>query len=331
MRVICVSLLLAIGICGCDRKTSSKPDLAFVTNGVASFWTIAKAGALAAGRDFNADVDIRMPDGVADQNRILEDLLTRGAKGIAISPIDSTNQIEKINAACDRTILITHDSDAPDTKRLCYVGMDNYLAGRLCGQLVKEVLPDGGEIVILVGRLEQDNAKRRRQGAIDELMDRPADPNRYDKPGNPIRGEKFTVLDTRTDQFDRSRAKQNAEDMMVTYPELDCMVGLFAYNIPAIIEALKGGDKLNEIKIVAFDEHDATLLGIREGYVHGTVVQDPYKYGYESIRILAGLTRGEKVLPDGGFLDIPARQIRKDNVDAFETELKANLAAGGGG
>lgn len=341
MRVISTSVVLAISLCGCESKSSSNtsdgaekiPDLAFVTNGEADFWNIAKAGALAAQKDFNLKVDVRMPaGGVVDQKRIVEDLLARKVDGIAISPIDPDNQTELINMACERTRVITHDSDAPGTKRLCYVGMLNYTAGRMCGELVKEALPDGGSIVILIGRLEQDNAKKRRQGLIDELMDRPEDSKRFDPPGTVVKGDKYTVLDTRTDQFDTSRAKQNAEDMIVSYPELKCMVGLFEYNNPAILEALSAAGKLNKIKVVAFDEADATLQGIKDGTVHGTIVQDPYHYGYESMRILGELVRGnDGALPKDGFLNLPARKIRKDNVDAFWTELKANLAAGKGG
>ena len=47
------------------------------------------------------------------------------------------------------------------------------------------------------------------------------------------------------------------------------MVGLFAYNPPLILEALKQGDKLGKVKVIAFDEADATLQGIKDGTVHG--------------------------------------------------------------
>ena len=52
-------------------------------------------------------------------------------------------------------------------------------------------------------------------------------------------------------------------------------------------------------------------------------MQNPYKYGYESVRILAALARGDRsVLPANGYLDVPARRITKTNVDAFWSELK---------
>lgn len=153
---------------------SDQPVVAFVTNGIASFWDVAQKGALAAGRDFKVQVEVRMPpSGVDDQNRMMQALLANKVAGIAVSPIDPSNQAEILDEACQRTKLITHDSDAPDTKRLCYIGMDNYIAGRMCGQLIKEALPDGGSIMLFVGRLGQANSRLRRQGIIDELMDVP--------------------------------------------------------------------------------------------------------------------------------------------------------------
>jgi ribose transport system substrate-binding protein len=265
-------------------------------------------------------------EGIADQKRIIEDLLTRGVDGIAISPIDPANQSYLINQACEATKVITHDSDAPGTKRLCYIGMDNYTAGRMCGKLVKEAMPEGGSVMILIGRLEQDNARRRRQGVIDELLDRDPDPTRYDAPGEKLKGNKYSIVGTLTDQFDMAKGKANAEDAIARYPDLGCMVGLFAYNPPLCLEALKQSGKAGKIKLVGFDEADETLQAIKDGICHGTVVQNPYMYGMESVRVLSALARGDdKVIPKGGFIDIPARQIRKDNVDEFWKDLKEKL------
>ena len=142
-------------------------------------------------------------------------------------------------------------------------------------------------------------------------------------------GSKYTVLDTRTDGFDFAKAKSQAEEAIAKYPELDGMVGLFAYNPPLMLEALKGADKLDKIKVVAFDEDDATLQAILDGHCVGTVVQDPYRYGYESVRILAGLARDVRsVLPPNGFLEIKERVIRKDDARKFWDELKQRIAEG---
>ena len=166
----------------------------------------------------------------------------------------------------------------------------------------------------------------RRQGVIDELMGRDNDSSRYDKPGEVVKNDKYTILDTRTDNFDFGAAKALAEDAIAKYPDLGCMVGLFAYNPPYILEAMKGADKLGKIQLVGFDEADETLQAIKDGHCIGTTVQNPYEYGYTSVKVLNGLAHGKSLkdlgIPDSGFLNIRGRNITKENVDEFWADLK---------
>jgi ribose transport system substrate-binding protein len=315
------------------KSGNKKITVGYVTNGIDPFWTIAEAGALAAGKEFDAQVHIRMPPSdspIANQKRMLEELLTLRVDGIAVSPINPEDQQDILNAIGNQCFFITHDSDAPQTNRLAYIGMSNYEAGLMCGRLIKEAIPDGGNVMIFVGRLDQLNARQRRQGVIDELLGRPQDATRFDPPDvGALKGEKYTVLDTRTDNFDSVQAKAVVEDAIVKYQDLNCMVGLFAYNPPAILEALKGANKVGKIKVVGFDEQAATLQAILDGHCTGTIVQNPYMYGYESVRMLTALARGDKsVLPEGGFMNIQARTIKKDNVQEFWTELKKRVGSG---
>ena len=326
--LLLTSLLLIAGCGGGGGSSRSKEaTYAFVTNGVDPFWTIAESGAKAGAADLGVHVDVLMPAaGAVEQKSMLEDLMTRGTTGIAVSPIDAANQTDFLNQVAKNTILITQDSDAPESDRLVYIGMDNYDAGRLCGALVKEALPDGGSVMILIGRMEQDNARRRRQGVIDEILGRSHDPSRFDPPGQVIRGDQYTILGTLTDQFDRAKAKANAEDTLARNPDIGAMVGLFAYNPPLIIEALEQAGRLKDVKIVAFDEAARTLQGIIDGDVHGTVVQNPFEYGYQSIKVLKAIHEGGDTGADAnGFINIPARQIRKDNVEAFWSDLNKKL------
>ena len=310
-----LALAWLAGGCG-DRSVPGRPRVAFVTNCVDPFWDLARAGAQDAARELGVELEYYAPPNasIEEQKSRVEDLLARGAQGIAISPIDAVNMASLIDQACARTHVITHDSDAPTTKRRCFVGCDNYAAGRACGALVEEALPQGGTVMLFIGRLEQDNSKKRRQGVIDELLDRPYDPARYDPNDRPIVGERYTILDTRTDEVDKAKAKANAEDALVRHPDLGAMVGLFAYNPPACLEALQSAGKLGQVALIGFDEQRATVQGILDGHVHGTVSQAPYRYGYESVRILAALGRGdESVLPAGGVLTIEHEVYRKDN------------------
>lgn len=319
-------VLGAFALSGCGEKEGGKAKFALVTTGVASFWDICKKGGEDAAAELGVEVEVLMPSSGDDQKSKLEDLLAKGVDGIAVAAIDPVNQAGLFDEVAENSILITMDTDAPTSKRKVYVGMDNYEAGWMCGELVKEALPDGGEVALFIGRLEQDNAKRRRQGVIDCLLGREKDATRYDAPGQPQVGTKYTVLATITDQFDRAKGKANVEDMLTKHEGIDALVGLFAYNPPLILEALKQAKRLGEVKVVGFDEDDVTLQGIEEGTVYGTVVQDPYEYGNRSIRILHALSQGDKsVIPESGFINIEARQIRKDNVAAFREDLNSKL------
>lgn len=334
-------LLLTLLLAGCPGETprggpaggpaggasTKKPTVAFVPNGVAPFWTIAIAGAKQAGQDLDVNVEIRSPENLPDQRRMLEELVAKGVDGIAVSPIDGEAMQDILNVCAENTKLITQDSDAPKSKRLAYVGTSNYDGGWMAGELVREAIPDGGEVMIFIGRLEQENAALRTKGTIDAILGRPKDPaGKFTAPEAPITEGKYTVLGVRTDKFSFNDAKAQAEDTLAKYPDIDCMVGLFTYNPPAIFEALKGAGKFGQIKVVAFDEEDRTLQAIVDGQCAGTIVQNPFEYGYHSVKILAGLARGdESVLPPNKYKEFPARRITKDNVWQFWAELKQRM------
>jgi ribose transport system substrate-binding protein len=315
---------LAFGLTHCGKSDSGpkKPRIAYMGNAIAPFWTIASKGAQKAGQEFGAEVEIRMPrEGASDQKRMVEELLARGVDGIAFSPADPKNQLDLMKSIASRTALITQDSDAPDAPRLCFVGMDNYNAGRLCGKLVKEAMPEGGSVMFFVGRTGQLNAKQRRQGCVDELLDRSAPGD--DAADIEIKGTKYTILGTRTDEADFAKAKSNAQDTITRYPDIGCMVGLFSYNTPKIYQAVKEANKFGKIRIIGFDEEDDTLRGVQDGSIYGTVVQSPYRYGYESVRILTALAKGDKnVIPASKFVEVPAKAVKKADVDVFWAELK---------
>jgi len=319
----------SLGCKGSSDGASKARHIAYITNGVASFWTIAQKGAEAAGTQLNVKVSVHMPaEGIADQKRIVEDLLVRGVDGIAISVIDAVNQTGFVNEAANHTRIITQDSDAPSSKRLAYVGMDNYRAGRMLGEMVKRNLPQGGSIALFIGRVEQDNARKRRQGVIDEVLGRDFNSERYDPPGQELTNGTYTFVVTLTDQFDRVKGKANCEDALLRYPNLTAMVGLFAYNAPLCLEALKQTNKIGVVKLFSFDEADETLQGITDGAIAGTIVQNPYEYGFQSVKLLNDILSGNSTaVPETKFIDIPARAIDRTNVTECWADLKKKVGA----
>ena len=149
-----------------------------------------------------------------------------------------------LNGWAAKVPLLTQDSDAPDTDRLLFIGVDNYEAGRTVGKLIKNAMPEGAKMVLTVGRLEQDNAQLRRQGVIDEVLGRKPDSTRRD----PIEGElsngNYVIYATLTDQGKPEVAKQKAEDALNTYSEMNLFVGMFAYNPPACLQAIRQANLL---------------------------------------------------------------------------------------
>jgi ribose transport system substrate-binding protein len=309
MRVYTAVLvaMATVGLTACTPAGPATHRVAFITNNAADFWTIARKGTEKAASELpDVTVEFRLGDGTAAaQKRIVDDLLAKGVEGIAISPVDPVNQTAMLNDVAQKAVVFTHDSDAPDSKRECYVGTDNVAAGRQAGALIKDALPKGGKIALFVGKLDARNAQERLQGIKEAIA------------GTPIE-----ILDVRTDDTDQVRAKANVAEMLVGHPEVAALVGLWSYNGPAILSAVRDAGKVGAIKIIAFDEDDETLTGVKAGAIVGTVVQQPYEFGYQAITLLAKVIKGDRSgIPAGHQVFIPTMVIRQDNVDDFRTKL----------
>ena len=308
-------LLLTVLLASCQPSTSNgnsaagtKHKLAFITNNASEFWTIARKGTEKAAKEIpGIEVEFRIPadSTAAEQQRIVDDLLAKGVQGMAISPVDPANQTPMLNRAASQTLVLTQDSDAPTSNRACYIGTDNVAAGKQAGELVKEALPQGGKIMVFVGTLDASNAQQRYQGLKEALA-----------------GSNVQIIDVRTDNTDRVRAKANAADTLVNHPDVAGMVGLWSYNGPAILGAVKEANKLDKVKIVAFDEEDPTLAGIKDGEIYATVVQQPFEFGYRSMELMAKYLNGDKlVVPASKQIFVPTIAVKKADVEEFTKKI----------
>jgi ribose transport system substrate-binding protein len=292
-----------------SSDSSEKKSIAFVTNNSSDFWTIARKGTEKAQAELkNYTIEFKMPSegNAASQKQVLDDLIAKGVKGIALSPVDPTNQKADLDDLASKAVLFTQDSDAADSKRECYIGSDNMAAGEMAGEEVKKALPNGGKIMVFVGKADAQNAK-----------------DRFDGLKKALAGSKVEVVDLRTDDTDRARAKQNVADALVKYPDLAGCVGLWSYNGPAIVSAVKEANKVGKIQIVAFDEEDDTLAGIADGSIFSTVVQQPFEYGYQSMVMMAKVLDGDKsVIPTDKKVIVPTKVVNKASVADFSATLK---------
>jgi ribose transport system substrate-binding protein len=339
---------LAFFLSGCrdgasksDNDKSRKPKVAFVSNNAYQFWTFAQKGAEKSAEEFDVELEFKKPQkGTAKvQREIIEDLINRGFKGVAVSPNDPENSIAFYkNTVNKKMSLVMTDNDLPDpAARKCYIGTHNYRAGRQAGDLVKKAIPKGGKVAIFVGQIDSPNAVERRQGVLDVLAAKDRKDMDRDNLTAPDAtdldlGNGYTLIGTRIDGSDATDCRKKAEDLLNKHPDVNCLVGLWEYNPPALLHAVRNSKNAKKPLIVAFDENELTLEGIKSGEVVGTIVQNPYEFGYQSIKVLASLTRGkDDVLASWPGIEkdnsifVPTRVIDRDNVAAFEAEVKKIL------
>jgi len=310
---VVVLALALLALVACDRGEAGSAKalkVAFVTNNTSDFWKIATAGIHKYEKEGKVQVDIKMPPNgtLAEQNQILETLVSQGYDAIALSVNAPSDQVPVINKAAGKTKLITFDSDAPKSNRLLYIGTNNYEAGKVLGGEIVKLLPNGGKIAVFVGTLAAENAKERLRGVQDAVAQK-----------------KIEIVDKREDNTDRAKARSNVEDIVNAHPDLAMAVGLWSYNGPAIAAAIEALGKKGKVLAAVFDEEEATLSGIAAGTIQVTVVQKPFQFGYLSSKWMHELaTRGETAkaaLPADKVIDTGVEVIDRSNVAEFKARL----------
>jgi ribose transport system substrate-binding protein len=283
--------------------------VAFITNSTSDFWRVAHKGCEKADAELQ-DVTVAFKTTntgtIEEQNGLIRQALDRDeADAIALSPVDPASQKKVINDAAKRAFVMTQDSDAPDTDRALYLGADNRAAGRQAGELIKKALPQGGKIMVFVGKREVQNAQERFEGLKESLQ-----------------GSKVVIVDLMTDDANPSNARDNAYQALKKYPDIAGMVGLWSYNGPAIVQALRPEAKLGTVKIVCFDDDRETLAAIKEGTIFGTVAQQPFDYGYQAVKTAAQILKGDRsAIPGNKMIFVPTVVIQRNNVDDYSKKL----------
>jgi ribose transport system substrate-binding protein len=332
--ILFLILLIALMLAGYAAGLfEPRPKVALVTASQGPYWDLIIKGAQSAAERHKVNLAVVQSKGdEPSQTQAIKDLVGKGFDGIAISPNDPPRQAAALAEIAAEANLVTFDSDSNVSRRLCFIGTDNYDAGRMAGQQIRQAVPDGGEIILCIGSLDKENGQRRRQGVIDELLERTFE---HQRPMDPIDApvkeprSKYTIAATIVDGIDQARATELAKDALAKYPNAKCFVGLFAYNTPAILAALKDAGKLGQVQVVGFDTYDETLAGIESGHVAATIMQDPFNIGYESVRVLADAARGERhALPLFQQFYLACDAVKKDNLAQTRADLARKQKGG---
>jgi ribose transport system substrate-binding protein len=297
------------------RKASGDIKIQIITNGISPFWDPMAVGMKKAAEENGCQAEWAGPQNseVGAQKQLVESALAKEVDGIAISCIEPEATIPIIQECIDNGIpVITFDSDSTKSARLCYIGTNNFNAGKAAGDFAKKIMPDGGKFMGFVGNISAANARERRDGFVDA-----------------IKGSKIELVDTLDDNKDPARARRNVEDAITKNPDLKGLLGLFSYNGPQIAQAIKGQPALRaKFKVVSFDAEPVTLQELEAKNIDGTVVQKPYQFGYLSTKLLYLINRKgwsaakkEMNIPDDGLYDTGVEVVTPDTLKAYKDGL----------
>ena len=299
----CAVLALATALAGCNDHSSSATDTAtpttptaatpkttdatpptgagggkytMITNGVSPFWNSMGKGIDQANKDLGITGNFTAPN-PADHNaqvKVFQDVMTSKVDGVGISPIEADAMAATIDKAiADGIPVICYDSDAPKSKRMAYLGTNNYDAGKTAGTEAVKLFPGGGKLIAFVGNMGAQNARDRYNGFKDAL-----------------KGSNVTfIAEPFEDHVDKGKARKNVEDAITKYQGqgLNGLVGLYSYNGPAIVGAVDAaGLTRDKMKVICFDGEPDTLKNLAANKVDLTVVQKPYEFGRIGMMLL---------------------------------------------
>jgi len=303
MNIARTALLTAcvLGLaCGCGRQaepisvaptaTPQTPRrFVFITNGDDPFWDACNAGLVeGAKRSDLAAKGLRavMEKGNGTAQGQIEKLRQLASQadvaGVAISVIQAENAAivdEMKNLAARGVKVITVDGDVNRgmfrDARPYYIGTDNIVGGRLLGAAAKAILAARGKTsggyVQFAGFTDNDNARARMNGFREAI------------------GDAFKESDRMSDEMDLARARDNVRTALVNHPDLVALVGIWAYNAPAIAEVVEERKARERITTVTFDAQAVAIERMAAGQIDAMVVQNPFEMGIQTVRLLLAM------------------------------------------
>lgn len=302
-------------------KDLSKAKSAVVVNVTAAYWNAAKVGTANAAKALRVSASFQEPTtmDITQQLSIVNTLMSQGTTGFSISAIQPSALSGPLQTAASKNVdIIAIDSPLDQYKSTVplYLGTPNYEAGHKAGEAMKQLLPNGGDVAILVGSLTATNATQRIQGFEDA-----------------VKGTSIKVFQTYNDNGDANKALQNASAAFQADPNIKGLYGVYSYDGPSAGQAVQSAGKSGKVMVVADDSEPKTIDFLKQGPIEATVVQQPYQQGFMSVYILTAM----KVLgrqatmaiikpyldSDGYTLSSGVGLVTKDNLSAYQAKLQS--------
>ena len=295
------------GVTGCNKSNVSSPAktqknaevprrFIFITNGDDPYFDVLNAGLQAGAEKFAlADKGLEVvmeKNNATAQGQIdrLRQLVTQAdVAGVAISVIQAENVaiVEEMKRLTEKGVsVITVDGDINQKLfsdgRPYYIGTDNSIAGRLLGTAGKKVLQSRGitegGFIQFTGFTDNDNARARMDGCREAI------------------GASYSEVDRMADSFDHSRARDNVRTALVNHPDVKALVGIWAYNAPAIAEVVAERGVRDQVSIFTFDAAAQAIEHMANGNIDCMIVQNPFEMGVQTVRLLLAMQEGQDAI-----------------------------------
>jgi len=252
--------------------------------------------------DYGVKVDIRTMqrlDG-EEQSGIIKRFLDDGISGVAMVPIEEEAIRDSIRQLWDSGIpVVTFNSDIQNTPRLCFVGQDHLMGGRVAGGLMERITDPGGRVAVITSSLHLLCHKQRIEGFISKMKEERKDIEIIP----PVENED---LDTRAFELTLSICGKTAG-----------LSGIYLTGGGAagLGKALKILGLEKKIRVVSHDFVPGTIELVKEKVIDFTIGQDPFRQGYLPVKILFDyLMRGKK--PEEDFIRTHVDIRTEDNIDS---------------
>ncbi len=313
------SLCLLVVLFGCGKKDKAAPpsmkqgklQIAVIPKGTThEFWKSIHAGAVKASRELGVEIFWKGPqkeDDRAQQITVVEDFISRRVDGIVLAPLDDRALLRPVQDAAREGIpVLIIDSGLQGEDYVSFVATDNYRGGVLAAATMDRLLQGRGKIFLIRYQEGSASTMSREKGFYDTIS--------KDSPGI-----KFLVQDQYAGATTET-AYQLAENLLSRFPDVD---GIFCPNESSTfgtLRALQESNLAGRVKFVGFDSSPKLVNGLRDGHIHGLVLQDPLKMGYFGVRLMVEHLRGEKI---ERRIDTGVYLVTQENMD--EPEVKSLL------
>jgi ribose transport system substrate-binding protein len=324
-RLASVFVLVSVGailIASCAKPYHEENErYVFVaTNINLPYWQEAKAGFLDAAKALGVKGELIGPTGYQPNAELgmFREIAAQHPAGICLSAA----RPEIFQAAIDEAVaqgipVICVDADVPASKRLLYIGTDNFKAGRESLKQMAALVPGGGSIAVITIP-GQRNLDDRVAGMADALKNFPA--------------VKLTkILD---DKGDARNASDQVSEMIKTKEKVDGIICLEATGGSGAAETLHRLDMEGKLPIVAFDDDPETLDWIDRGAISATIAQKPYVMSYYGLKFLDDLHhnavhkfkdwRTAPAAPMPTLVDTGTVVVDKSNLKVYREALAAH-------